>query len=106
MQCDDSNKTALIIAAEKGFSEIVAELVRRPDIDVNRLTSGKKTALYVAVEKGNLECVRHILKKCKLADLYLETSFCTTPLFIAQKKGNKEIIKLMMMIGNKPNPEY
>ena len=106
LQCDDSNKTPLIIAVEKGYTSIVEELVKRPDLDVNRLTSGKKTALYVAIEKGSLEAVRHILKKCKLADLYLETSFGTTPLFIAKKKGNKDIISLMMMIGNKPNLNY
>ena len=58
MQCDESNKTALVIASEKGYGSIVEELVKRPDIDVNKMTSGKKTALYVAVEKGFIDCVR------------------------------------------------
>jgi hypothetical protein len=31
--------------------------------------------------------------------LYKETSFGTTPLFAAQRKGNKEIVKLMMGLG-------
>lgn len=83
LQCDDSNKTALYISAERGYSLIVEELVKRPDIEVNKFTAGKKTPLYAAIERGNTECVRHILKKCKQADLYLETSYCTTPLFIA-----------------------
>jgi len=52
IQCEDSNKTALYVAAERGYSQIVSELVRRPDIDVNKQTSGKKTALYVAIEKA------------------------------------------------------
>lgn len=99
LQCEDSNKSALYIASEKGYSQIVAELVRRPDIDVNKMTSGKKTALYVAIEKSHVECVRHILKKCKQDDLYQQTSFGTTPLFAAQKKGSKDIIRLMMGIG-------
>ena len=63
------------------------------------MTSGKKTALYVAIEKGQVECVRQILKKCKADDLYSTTSFGTTPLFVAQKKGSKEIIRLMMCVG-------
>jgi hypothetical protein len=73
----------LFVAAEKGFTPIVEELIKRPDIDVNKMTSGKKTALYVAIERGYIDCVRHILRRCKLADLYLETSFSTTPLYIA-----------------------
>jgi ankyrin repeat protein len=83
LQCEDSHKTALFVAAEKGFTPIVEELIKRPDIDVNKMTSGKKTALYVAIERGYIDCVRHILRRCKLADLYLETSFSTTPLYIA-----------------------
>lgn len=83
LQCEDARKTALYIAAERGHAKIVEELIMRPEIEVNRLTSGKKTALYVAIERGYLECVKQILKRCKLADLYIETSFSTTPLFIA-----------------------
>jgi hypothetical protein len=71
------------VAAEKGLVPLVKELIKRPDIDVNRMTSGKKTALYVAIEKGQVECVKHILRRCRQADLYLETSFSTTPLYIA-----------------------
>jgi len=52
IQCEDSNKTPLYVAAEKGFALIVTELIKRPDIDVNKMTSGKKTALYVAIEKN------------------------------------------------------
>lgn len=48
----------------------MAELVKRPDIDVNRMTCGKKTPLYVSVEKNNVNCVREILKKCRSDDLY------------------------------------
>lgn len=83
LQCEDHHKTPLIMAAERGLTEIVKELIKRPDIEVNRQTSGKKTALYVAIEKGHVECVKHILRRCKLSDLYLETSFSTTPLYIA-----------------------
>ena len=93
VQCEDSKKTALFAAAEKGLEAIVTELIRRADVDVNRMTSGKKTALYVAVEKTHVGCVREILKKCRSDDLYAQTSFGTTPLFAAQRKGNKDIIK-------------
>jgi serine/threonine-protein phosphatase 6 regulatory ankyrin repeat subunit B len=106
LQCDIAHKTALYIAAEKGHTDIVEELIKRPDVDVNKFTAGKKTALYVAIEKGNIDCVRQILKRCKLADLYLETSYSTTPLFIAQKNGEREIMRLMMLVGRKPNPNY
>eukprot|EP00347_Sterkiella_histriomuscorum_P007735 403347755 len=106
IQCEDSNKTALFVSAEKGFKDIVTELIRRPDIDVNKTTSGKKTALYVAIEKNQVECVRQILKKCRADDLYATTSFGTTPLFAAQKKGCKEIIRLMMCVGRTSNPDY
>ena len=71
------------MAAERGCVPIVKELVKRHDIDVNRMTSGKKTALYVAIERSQVECVKQILRRCRQADLYLETSFLTTPLYIA-----------------------
>ena len=70
------------------------------------MTRGKKTPLYVAIEKNNVSCVREILKKCKSDDLYAQTSFGTTPLFAAQRKGNKDIIKLMIGVGKVPNPNY
>ena len=73
----------MYISAEKGYEKIVAELIRRPDIDINKMTSGKKTPLYVAIEKNNVSCVREILKICKSDDLYAQTSFATTPLFAA-----------------------
>lgn len=81
-------------------------MIKRPDIDVNKMTSGKKTALYVAIERGFYDCVKLILKRCKLVDLYLETSFSTTPLYIAQRKGDRETIKLMMLVGKAANFNY
>ena len=104
--CEDSHKTALYVSAEKGYSSIVSELMNRPDIDVNRVTSGRKTALYVSIEKNQLECTRHILRKCKQDDLYAQTSFGTTPLFVAQRQSNKEIIKLMMCVGKSADKDY
>ncbi len=88
------------------MNEIVKELIKRPDIEVNRQTSGKKTALYVAIEKGHVECVKNILRRCKLSDLYLETSFSTTPLYIAQRKGDREIVRFLLMLGKHPKFEY
>lgn len=70
------------------------------------MTSGKKTALYVAIERSQVECVKQILRRCRQADLYLETSFSTTPLYIAQRKGDREIVRLMLMISKVPNFNY
>lgn len=58
-------------------------------------TARGKSPLYIAVELDWTECVWILLWKCKIEDVFRETNFGTTPLFMADKRGNSEIIKIL-----------
>ena len=57
--------------------------------DPSQQTCRKKIALYTAAEQGNVELVKLLLPFTKKADLFVETTYGTTPLFIATKSGEK-----------------
>lgn len=65
------------------------------------MTARGKSPLYLAVENDSAECVWVLLKKCKIEDVFKETNFGTTPLFMADKRGVKEIL-LMLEQFTKP----
>ncbi|OHT05254.1 hypothetical protein TRFO_27069 [Tritrichomonas foetus] len=55
-------RTALMLAAKKGYSEIVDELLKIPDIDVNKSDISGMTALHFACRKGDTASVELLLK--------------------------------------------
>ena len=52
-----NEKTALMTAAEKGHADILAFLLRLPEIDVNIYNFNGRGALYYAARAGNLPCI-------------------------------------------------
>ena len=48
----------------------------------------------MAVENDWIECVKILLTKCKMEDVFQETNFGTTPLFVADKWGRFEILQI------------
>ena len=56
-----NEKTALMTAAEKGHADILAFLLRLPEIDVNIYNFNGRGALYYAARAGNLPCIRLLI---------------------------------------------
>lgn len=58
--------TTLEIACRRNYSEIVALLLARPDIDVNQLNKYDSRPLITACNMGNTSCVRLLLEDSRL----------------------------------------
>ena len=54
--------TALYVAIEGGRLEVVRELLKNINVDVNVQHNDGTTALYIATQKGHLEVVRELLQ--------------------------------------------
>uniref|UniRef100_A0A2C9K5W1 Uncharacterized protein n=1 Tax=Biomphalaria glabrata TaxID=6526 RepID=A0A2C9K5W1_BIOGL len=104
--------TPLILAAAKGYLEIVQVLIssRRCNVDyktkaVTSSASSPKpattlaealtsiTALHVAVQCGRLECAETLLKAN--ADVNVENNYGCTPLTIAKFNHNEQMVNLL-----------
>ena len=99
-----AGKTALYNACERGHVNIASMLLEGGS-DPSQQTCRKKIALYTAAEQGNVELVKVLLPFTKKADLFVETTYGTTPLFIATKSGSAEVKDLLVAFcsrGEKP----
>ena len=99
-----AGKTALYNACERGHVNIASMLLEGGS-DPSQQTCRKKIALYTAAEQGNVELVKVLLPFTKKADLFVETTYGTTPLFIATKSGSAEVKDLLVAFcsrGSKP----
>ncbi|CAL1298237.1 unnamed protein product [Larinioides sclopetarius] len=108
-----NGNTCLHLAAERGYVEIVRELLKRSDIEVNaknidnskyiypiyvgddptrgELTVGK-TPLFCAVRRGHLEVVKLLLNHCK-TDVNAKDKYDKSCLYVAAVKGYKTIVQ-------------
>lgn len=85
--------TALIVATEKGFADVVEELIKK-GVRIDRADAQGRTALYYAVGKQNLDMVKLLVQKGgadprkKVGDQSI-TAFAKT-------KPNKQIADLLV----------
>jgi ankyrin repeat protein len=61
--CDETGKTALHCATERGHFDIVQELLSNKEVKVNSCDETGKTALHCAAEKGHLDIVKCLVGK-------------------------------------------
>jgi len=93
---DNSDRTALMRASEKGHTEIV-KLLRKNGTDVNAKGEYGYTALMRASLVGDLEIVNILIEKG--ADINIRDRDGKTSLMVASELGNLEIAKVLVEAG-------
>ena len=92
--------TLLGLAAFKGCTGIVRELLGVPGIDVNLGQERSVTPLYFAAQQGQVEVVK-LLLAVRGINVNMVTSVDeTTPLIITASQGREEIVKLLLTDPN------
>ncbi|XP_047508420.1 ankyrin repeat and SAM domain-containing protein 1A-like isoform X8 [Pieris napi] len=101
-------ETALLMAAQFGFVNVVAQLIAH-GADVNIRNIKQESALDLAAQYGRLETVQHLLRvQPMLVQPYKYPnwkvrSFSSTPLHRASKNGHKEVVQVLLAAGIDPN---
>ncbi|QTG98974.1 ankyrin repeat domain-containing protein [Wolbachia pipientis] len=93
---DNNQGTALGIAAQNGYLEIV-KILKEKGADINAVDYNKDTPLHLAAQNGYLEIVK-ILKE-KGADINAVDYNKDTPLHLAAQNGYLEIVKILKEKG-------
>ena len=93
---DEEGKTALILASDRGYTEIV-KLLLEAGANVNLQDSHGNTALMWASSKGHIEVVRLLLESGAKVDLQNKDG--ATALMWASGDGKKEIAKILLENG-------
>lgn len=100
-ESDQYRKTALMVAAELGYTEVLIALLSNPKFYKNSSYLGQKTSpdnldvLSLAVKKGHLEVVRILLTDPHIESSMLQILDFRTALQQAAKFGHTEIFKLI-----------
>ncbi|KAM6156980.1 ankyrin repeat domain-containing protein 55 [Erethizon dorsatum] len=94
INCDDeSGKTCAHIAAAAGFSDIINELARVPECNLQALDVDDRTPLHWAAAAGKAECVQSLLALGM--DSNLRDINESTPLAYARYCGHTACVKLL-----------
>lgn len=88
---DQSGRTALHIAAEKGHKEVVELLLKEAGADIP--DNNGRTALHIAAEKGYVEVVELLLNE---SGPDIPDNNGKTALHIAAEKGYMEVVELLL----------
>lgn len=91
---NDSGKTPLFVAAERGNAVLVTILLDA-GVEVSKPTFLNKTPLYAAAENGHREVVRLLLARSTRKEVMHQTNFGTTALFMAKRNGYQAVHELL-----------
>ncbi|CAH1634785.1 unnamed protein product [Spodoptera littoralis] len=107
-QLTSDHETALLIAAQFGFVNVVGQLISR-GADVTIKNNNDESALDLAAQYGRLAVVQHLLQvRPQLVDQYRYPAcrnviFTSTPLHRASKNGRKDVVTALIDAGMDPN---
>ena len=90
---DDDTESLLHWAAREGHTEIARILIDRNQIEVDAVNKHKWTPLHWAVREGHYDTARLLLEK--RADKNLKTGNGQTPIDLARRYHENDIIKLL-----------
>ena len=97
INCVKNDKTPLYVASKSGYSDVVKELVKRPQTDVNKgKTDERITPLYAASEKGHLDTVQILLAHENVEVNIAKLTWGATPLHAASKKGKVDVVRELL----------
>ncbi|KAL9118335.1 MAG: hypothetical protein Q9187_005122, partial [Circinaria calcarea] len=96
VQAKESNRTALMVAAQLGHTRIVQHLLGHPDIDVNLQDTSGYTALYIAAFKGFPDIVELLLGKTGIDVRRVDNEAGRSALTIAAETDRHEVVKLFL----------
>src|SRR4051812_5959127 len=89
----DNRWTVLMVAVGEGFTDVVAELLTSPAVDVNARAERGLTALHVAAERGDQRAVESLLGH-PCIDVNVKDHIGRTPLIIAAFAGDQTLVQL------------
>ena len=106
--CNSSDKSAISIAAKRGYWEIVKLLLRESGVDVNlRYSRRKYTLLHYASNRNNLKIVKYLLENHADVDVNLLNKYYDSAASLAAERGYWKIVKhLLWKSGVDVNLQY
>lgn len=100
---NSGKNTALIVASEQGYLNIVKQLINA-GANVNAQSKYGLTALIVAAAEGHAHIVRELIKAKANVNLTRESG--DTALLLASGKGYTEIVEILLASGAKVDAQY
>lgn len=92
--------TLLFLAAFRGHTAVVRELLSVPGIDINLAQDKGATPLFIAAQCGHVEIVRLLMEMRGINPALGTIKEGTTPLTVAALKGCTEVVKLLLSFRN------
>ncbi len=93
---NEAGKTALMLAAESGYRDIVTYLIKM-EAGLNLQDEQGNTALFLAAHAGNPEIVSLLISAG--SDMQIKSNYGNTPLILAADAGHDEIVELLIDQG-------
>ncbi|XP_071586647.1 ankyrin repeat domain-containing protein 55 isoform X2 [Heliangelus exortis] len=101
---DESGKTCMHIAAAAGYSDIISELAKVPECNLQALDVDDRTPLYWAAAAGKADCVQTLLELG--IDSSPQDTNENTPLTYAMYCGHTGCIKLLSQESSRSEPSH